>query len=120
MECVNLYKCLCDGQRVRILSLLNEGPLCVCHLVEILQAEQVKVSKQLKYMKELGVVEGQRQAQWMIYSLKDPENLLLKENLKCLQKSSEERITLLEDLKKRTEIVARLCEEEAVCAPSIC
>ena len=52
---IQIYKCLCDELRLRILNLLQEGPLCVCHLVEILDCEQVKMSKQLRYMKELGM-----------------------------------------------------------------
>jgi|TARA_B110000438_G_scaffold275886_2_gene297198 DNA-binding transcriptional ArsR family regulator len=89
-------------------------------LIEILEAEQVKISKQLRYMKELGMVEGERQAQWMVYRLKDAENPLLVENLKCLQECSSEHLSFGTDLKKRSAIVARLSEESVACAPCIC
>ncbi|MCD8482802.1 MAG: metalloregulator ArsR/SmtB family transcription factor [Verrucomicrobia bacterium] len=58
MEIISVYKCLCDEQRLRILNLLKAGPLCVCHLMEILETDQVKISKQLKYMKDHGLVVG--------------------------------------------------------------
>jgi ArsR family transcriptional regulator len=85
MKVIQIYKCFCDELRLRILNLLKDGPLCVCHLVEILDCDQVKMSKQLRYMKELEMVEGERQAQWVIYRLADPHQPLLAENLKCLQ-----------------------------------
>lgn len=108
MDVIRIYKCLCDWQRLRILNLLTEGPLCVCHFMDILEADQVKVSKQLRYMKDLGIVESERQAQWMVYRLADQQNPLLKENLKCLQDCKGERAVLRKDLQKRARIVERL------------
>lgn len=110
MEIIEVYKCLCDIQRLRILNLLREGPLCVCHIIEVLDADQVKISKQLRYMKDLGMVEGERAAQWIFYRLADPENPLLLENLKCLQDCASEQLCFSEDLKKRHEVVQRFCE----------
>ena len=119
MEIVQVYKCLCDRQRLRILNLLKEGPLCVCHLVEILDSDQVKISKQLRYMKELGMVENERVAQWMVYRLLEDSNPLLDENLKCLQDCYGEEITFSEDNRKRAEIVSRMAEENAACAAAV-
>ncbi len=112
MRVIQIYKCLCDGQRLRILNLLREGPLCVCHLMEILESDQVKVSKQLRYMKELGMVKGERQAQWMVYRLADAENRLLLNNLKCLQDCAGEELYFEEDLRQRTALLKRLCERD--------
>jgi len=36
MSLIQIYQCLCDQTRLRILNLLGEGPLCVCHFQEIL------------------------------------------------------------------------------------
>ena len=105
---MQLYKCLCDLQRLRILNLLKDGPLCVCHLVEILESDQVKISKQLRYMKELGMVEGERRAQWMVYRLADADNPLLNENLKCLQDCAGETVRFDRDLQERRRIIDSL------------
>ena len=113
MNVISLYKCLCDRHRLRILNLLGEGPLCVCHLMEILEMEQVKVSKQLLFMKERGLVEAERCAQWMIYRLSGDVNPLLQENLKCLQDCAGEELCFREDLKKRTTIMKRLSSTES-------
>jgi len=116
MEYIQIYKCLCDTQRLRILNLLREGPLCVCHLTEILDADQVKISKQLRYMKTLGMVIGERRAQWIFYRLADPENSLLQENLKCLQDSASEQLCFTEDLQLRQKVLERFCKETPECA----
>jgi DNA-binding transcriptional ArsR family regulator len=57
MDLVTIYECLCDQTRLRILNLLCQGPLCVCHIQEILNEPQVKVSKHLGYLKAHGMVE---------------------------------------------------------------
>jgi len=116
MNPIRLYKCLCDEQRLRILNALQPGPLCVCHLMEILGTDQVKTSKQLRYMKELGMVEGERQAQWIVYRLADPDHPLLAENLKCLQDYASEELSFREDLKKRAAIMRRLRKEPSACS----
>jgi len=84
-NCLNVYKCLCDATRLRILNLLNQGPLCVCHLQEVLGESQVKISKQLGFMKRHGLVRSSKHANWRIYCLPEQVNPLLSENLKCLQ-----------------------------------
>jgi ArsR family transcriptional regulator len=54
---------------LRILALLGNGPLCVCHIQEILSEPQVKVSKHLSYPKERGLVEATRESNWIVYRL---------------------------------------------------
>jgi len=119
MEFTRVYKCLCDVQRLRILNLLRGGPLCVCHLMEILDADQVKVSKQLRYMKELGMVEGEREAQWMVYRLAEPDHPLLEENLKCLQDIAADELNFADDLRKRAAIMEKLRCEPTGCADAL-
>lgn len=119
MEIIQVYKCLCDLQRLRILNLLREGPLCVCHLMGVLGADQVKISKQLRYMKALGVVECSREAQWMIYKLPSIQNPLLEENLKCLQDVATDKLCFAKDLSKRAQILARVAKSSRTCPSSV-
>jgi len=119
MKVIQIYKCLCDEIRLRILNLLRDGPLCVCHLVEILECDQIKISKQLRYMRELGMVKGERQAQWIVYRLADSEQPLLEENLKCLQDCAGEDLSFAADLKKRAAIVERLRTDPTGCSDAI-
>ena len=69
MELVEIYSCLCDLTRLRILNILGQGPQCVCHFQEILGEPQVKISKHLAYLRERGLVEVERAGNWMIYEL---------------------------------------------------
>lgn len=84
--------------------------------MEILECDQVKMSKQLRYMKELGMVEGEREAQWMVYRLADPGNPVLTGNLKCLQDCAGEELSFREDWRKRQAIIRRLQSERSGCS----
>ncbi len=99
-EIFQVYKCLCDLTRLRILNLLKHGPLCVCHVQDILGEPQPKVSKQLAYLKRHGMIESQRNANWTIYLLPERRIPLLDENLKCLQDLAFKEPVFREDLKR--------------------
>ena len=45
-------KALTDPTRLRIVSLLRHGELCVCDLMEALQTPQSKVSRHLAFLKK--------------------------------------------------------------------
>lgn len=85
MNLVQIYQCLCDPTRLRILHLLTQTPLCVCHLQDILDQPQVKMSKHLAYLRQRGMVVAEREQNWMIYSLPKKRDAELEANLKCLQ-----------------------------------
>lgn len=85
MDLVEIYLCFCDRTRLRILNLLCEGPLCVCHFQELLNEPQVKISKHLGYLKAHGLVQASREGNWMIYRLPPKLPAALKANLACLQ-----------------------------------
>src|SRR3954469_2616091 len=90
MSLVQIYQCLCDLTRLRILHLLTQGPLCVCHFQEILDEPQVKISKHLGYLKTRGMVEARREGNWMIYGLAGQPTRELTANLSCLQDCAQE------------------------------
>jgi len=100
MKLVQIYRCLCDETRLRILHLLTHGPLCVCHFQSILKEPQVAVSKHLAYLRANGMVVAQRHEKWMIYQLpaKAPAELDLQ--LRCLQDCVQSHPIFREDLKR--------------------
>ncbi len=70
-----IFKALSDPTRLRLLSLLSEGEVCVCFLSEVLKIVQPKVSRHLAYLKRAGLVTSRREGKWMHYAwaeLKDP------------------------------------------------
>src|SRR6476659_4309771 len=90
MDLIQIYECLCDKTRLRILHLLAQSPLCVCHFQEVLNEPQVKISKHLGYLKSHGLVTATREANWMIYSLPEEPSHELRANLACLQDCARE------------------------------
>lgn len=85
MKLIEIYECLCDETRLRILHLLGEQPLCVCHLQSALGLPQVAVSKHLAYLRRRGLVASRRHEQWAIYRLADRRPRELDLQLQCLQ-----------------------------------
>lgn len=116
-EFVRVYKCLCDLTRLRILSLLLDGPLCVCHIQSILRAPEPKVSRQLNVMKRSGLLESSRENNWSIYRISSSRGSVLVSNLKCLQDARHEHAIFRQDLERRRRVIARLRGTER-CLPS--
>ena len=110
MKLVQIYQCLCDPTRLRILHLLTKTPLCVCHFQEILGEPQVKVSKHLAYLRERGMVTAERQQSWMIYSLPQKRAAELENNLKCLQDCVQTDPVFKRDLKALAKLRSKCSE----------
>jgi ArsR family transcriptional regulator len=117
MELVRIYQCLCDRTRLRILHLLLRGPLCVCHMQEILDEPQVKISKHLRYLKARGLVEASKSANWRIYRLPARRPPELAANLRCLQDCAVEDAAFREDAAKLKKLRGRVAGDAPPCAP---
>jgi len=118
MELVQIYECLCDRTRLRILHLLGRGPLCVCHLQEILGESQVKISKHLGYLKTHGLVQVRREANWRIYHLVEKPTRALRSNLACLQDCAQDDDIFRRDLRALKALQAQACGRGPTCGPS--
>src|SRR5438128_7623234 len=100
MELIQIYECFCDRTRLRILHLLTKSPLCVCHFQTILGEPQVKISKHLAYLRGHGMIEVERDQNWMVYSLPEKRTPELEANLKCLQDCVQSDRVFARDMKK--------------------
>ena len=112
MKLVQIYKCLGDETRLRILHLLSHRALCGCHFQEILCAPQVKISKHLAYLREHALVETQREGAWIVYSLPARPSPELAANMKCLQDSGRENAVFTADLRRMTKALANCCKPQ--------
>lgn len=115
MELVQIYECLCDRTRLRMLHLLLDGPLCVCHFQDVLREPQVKISKHLAYLKSKKLVEAERCANWMIYNLPAKRSPQLKANLACLQDCAQEERIFREDAVRLKKVRATFDAGTPVC-----
>jgi ArsR family transcriptional regulator len=116
MKLVQIYQCMCDETRLRILNLLGGGELCVCHIQGVLGEPQVKVSKHLAYLRRRGLVSARRQANWMIYGLPGQPSNELSANLACLQDCVREQAIFRRDAARLVKLKGRL----AATGPSCC
>lgn len=107
MDLVQIYECLCDKTRLRVLHLLTQTPLCVCHFQEILGEPQAKISKHLAYLRSRGLVETTQEKNWVIYSLAGKRDRELEVNLKCLQDCAQTDSVFKSDLKRLRKLRAR-------------
>ena len=98
MDLLNIYQCLCDRTRLRILNLLGRGPLCVCHFQAALGEPQVKISKHLAYLRGRGLVRWKRRGNWVVYSLPAKPSRELAANLACLQDCAAEDAVFRRDI----------------------
>ena len=118
MSLIQIYQCFCDPTRLRILHLLQEGELCVCHFQEILGEPQVKVSKHLAYLRTRGLVEARKEANWMFYRLPAKPSRELNANLACLQDCIREDAVFRRDAEKRSQPKAKFsANSPSCCAP---
>jgi ArsR family transcriptional regulator, arsenate/arsenite/antimonite-responsive transcriptional repressor len=85
----DLFAALADRVRLRIACCLSasSGELCVCELGDALQLPQPTVSRQLRIMKNAGLVDERREGRWMYYRLSNTEHPLLKPILCCVEET---------------------------------
>ena len=106
---VEIYKCLCDLNRLRILNLLSTGPQCVCHIEGVLEVGAVRTSQQLAYLRRHGLVEVEVRGTWRMYSLASKPSPELAANLACLQDCVFENPVFRADLKRLKSITRKIC-----------
>src|SRR4030095_7983229 len=70
-ELENVFKALADKTRLRILALLGNNEVCVCHIHDSLGLPQPTVSRHLAYLRRSGLVKARRDGVWVHYRLSD-------------------------------------------------
>jgi len=62
-----VFKALADKTRLRILALLGNNEVCVCHIHDTLGLPQPTASRHLAYLRKSGLVDARRDGVWMHY-----------------------------------------------------
>jgi len=68
---VKIFKALSDETRLRILSLIFNGEMCVCEVEKSLKLTQSNASRHLTALKNSGILSSYKQAQWTYYRVND-------------------------------------------------
>ena len=64
-----ILKLMGDKTRLTMLKLLQKNRCCVCEFVAIFNISQSAISQHLRKLKDVGLVNENRQGQWIFYSL---------------------------------------------------
>jgi len=95
----DFFKMLSDETRIRILVLLYHKELCVCDLCEIMGEPQLKVSKHLAKLRDMGFIKDERQEQFIYYHLSF-RNKLFDSTLKSIIDNINDFETIKNDVNK--------------------
>ena len=107
---VDIFKALSEESRLRILALLMHGEMCVCEIEECLDMTQSNVSRHLSNLRNAGILDSYKQAQWTYYKISDK---FIKENHKLwlyLKEKVKELPTYEIDIDKCNE-----CKKQDLC-----
>lgn len=66
-----LFKIFGDFTRLKILFVLMESDMCVCHIAQVLNMQQSAISHQLRILKQARLVKYRKEGKTVIYSLAD-------------------------------------------------
>lgn len=108
MQLLRLYDCLCDATRLRVINLLAQGPLCVCHFEAVLKLPQARISRHLAYLRRHELVVARQEGPWRVYALAEPAPAALQANLACLQDARAEEPALRDDLARLARLHAQV------------
>lgn len=95
-----LFRAFADATRLRILSLLLRGELCVCDIVSTLDVPQPTTSRHLAYLRKAGLVEARREGLWMHYRLAPARSAMHKKLIECLSCCFQDFPQLAKDAKR--------------------
>jgi ArsR family transcriptional regulator len=83
-EFVKILKALADETRFNLLNLLLTHDLCVGALARHLKISEAAVSQHLKYLRDAGLVKGEKRGYWTHYTVAKERLIELAERLKDL------------------------------------
>ena len=84
-----IFRAFSDPIRLRILSLVQPGELCVCDLAAVLRLSQSAVSHQLRLLRGLRLVRPRREGRVVFYDLDDQHIIsIFKQTLQHVEESA--------------------------------
>ena len=81
-----IFKAICDENRIKILKMLSTGEKCACKLLDALDVTQPTLSHHMKILCDSGVVVGRKEGKWTHYSISEEGAILASEILQDLTK----------------------------------
>jgi ArsR family transcriptional regulator len=97
---ISAAKAFADPTRVRILSALREGELCVCEICDALGVAQSTLSTHLQVIRDAGLVSTRKEGKWMYYTIAPSAGRLVDSLFQFFSGSLKADATLRSDDKK--------------------
>lgn len=91
-----------EPSRLRILKVLEDGELCICHMVALLGVSQPTVSRHLAVLRRAGLVEERKDGRWSWFRVAAAAPFLTR-ILKAIRACGEDDPTVAEDRKRAAE-----------------
>jgi ArsR family transcriptional regulator len=105
---LDIFKALSDRNRMRILLMLRERPLCVCEISEVLNIALSTISSHLKLLRYAGLIEDNKDGRWVIYRLTGG-NEFFEQIMRIVAERVESNTQVLHDRRIVSEITREVC-----------
>ena len=116
-DVAEFFKALSDEARVQMIWLLmNRKELCVCDFMEVLGTSQSKASRHLRSLYHAGLVIDRREGTWSYYTLREPEDPLVRSHLAAFKRSLAQRDDANELLETLDRWLEQKTRQQARCA----
>ena len=66
-----VFKALCDENRIKILAMLQSGEKCACKLLDELNVTQPTLSHHMKILCDSEIVESRKEGKWTHYRISE-------------------------------------------------
>ena len=111
-----ITKALSDESRVRALMALQDGELCLCQIIDLMELAPSTISKHMTLLLQAGLVERRKEGRWHFYRLADKQRPQAADQaLAWVTASLAEVPMILEDEERLAEIREKDLEELSTC-----
>ena len=115
-EFMSVAKALADENRVRVLTFLRSGELCVCQVVEMLGLAPSTVSKHMAILQQAGLVESRKEGRWVYYRLAERgAPPCVRDAIRWVHKGLERDPQVLADAKRLAKVCKMSKEDLCLC-----
>ena len=103
----DIFKALSEESRLRILSLLLEGEMCVCKIEHCLEMTQSNTSRHLTVLKRNGILDSYKKDLWTYYHISDKFINENKELWHYIKPKLKEQITYKNDYENYCKYISK-------------
>lgn len=83
---LSVFKALSDSHRLRAFMALQDGELCICQIIALLELAPSTVSKHMSILKQAGLVKSRKEGRWIYYCRAESSNVPVKAIVMLLSK----------------------------------